>query len=128
MVPAGNWLPGVPKNNAYAALRWGENLGWQAGVNTQYVSNVKTNDLNTVAAPAYTIFGADTGYGVELPHYRINGFLRINNLLNRHYVGSVIVDDSNRSLLRAGSGLRCAGRSERHLQITVPQQGLRGEK
>jgi iron complex outermembrane recepter protein len=103
-VPAGNRLPGVPKNNAYASVRWGEDLGLHASVNVQYVGDIPTNDLNTVAAPAYTLVGADTGYGAELQHFRVNGFLRINNLLNRHYVGSVIVDDSNSRYFEPGSG------------------------
>jgi iron complex outermembrane receptor protein len=104
LVSAGNRLPGVPKSDAYATLRWGEDLGLHASINAQYVGDVPTNDLNTVAAPSYTIFGADTGYGVELTHYRVNGFLRVNNLLNRHYVGSVIVDDSNSRYFEPGSG------------------------
>ncbi len=103
-IAAGNRLPGVPKNDAYAALRWGEDLGLHAGANAQYVSAVATNDLNSVFTPAYTIFGADAGYGVELQHYRVNGFFRVNNLLNRHYVGSVIVDDSNGRYFEPGSG------------------------
>src|SRR3569833_747132 len=103
LVSAGNRLPGVPKNNAYATVRWGEDLGLHASMNVQYVSDVPTNDLNTVAAPAYTIVGADTGYGVDLTHYRVSGFLRINNLLYRHYVGSVIVDDNNSRYFEPGS-------------------------
>jgi iron complex outermembrane receptor protein len=104
LVPVGNRLPGVPKNNAFATLRWGEDLGLHASVNAQYVSDVPTNDLNSVAAPSYTIFGADAGYGIDLQHYRLNGFARINNLFNRHYVGSVIVDDSNSRYFEPGSG------------------------
>jgi iron complex outermembrane receptor protein len=103
-ISAGNRLPGVPKHNASAVLRWGEDLGFHASGNAQYVSNVPVNDLNSVAAPAYTIFGADAGYGVDLKHSRIQGFLRINNLLNRHYVGSVIVDDGNSRYFEPGSG------------------------
>jgi iron complex outermembrane recepter protein len=109
LVSAGNRLPGVPKNDAYATLRWGEDLGLHASVNVQYVSGVPTNDLNTVAAPAYTIAGADTGYGIDLSHYRVSGFLRINNFLNRHYVGSVIVDDSNSRYFEPGSGFALLG-------------------
>ena len=104
LVSAGNRLPGVPKSNAYAALRWGEDLGLHANVNAQYASDVATNDLNTVLAPSYTLFGADAGYGFDTRHYRVNGFLRINNLLNRHYVGSVIVDDSNSRYFEPGPG------------------------
>jgi iron complex outermembrane recepter protein len=104
LVAAGNRLPGVPRNDVYAAVRWGEDLGLHASVNAQYLSDVETNDLNTVAAPAYSIFGADAGYGAELQHYRVNGFLRINNLFNRHYVGSVIVDDGNGRYFEPGAG------------------------
>jgi iron complex outermembrane receptor protein len=104
LVPAENRLPGVPKHNAYASVRWGDDLGLHASANVQYVSDVPTNDLNSSAAPAYTIFGADAGYGVELRHYGVSGFARINNLLNRHYVGSVIVDDSNGRYFEPGSG------------------------
>ena len=104
LVSAGNRLPGVPKSDAFAALRWGEDLGLHAAVNAQYAGNVATNDLNTVLAPSYTIFGADAGYGFETRRSRVNTFLRINNLLNRHYVGSVIVDDSNSRYFEPGPG------------------------
>ena len=104
LVSAGNRLPGVPKNDAFAALRWGEDVGLHAAVNAQYASNVATNDLNTVLAPSYTLFGADAGYGFETQRDRVSGFLRINNLLNRHYVGSVIVDDSNSRYFEPGPG------------------------
>jgi iron complex outermembrane recepter protein len=109
LVTAGNRLPGVPKNNAYATVRWGEDLGLHASVTVQYVSDVPTNDLNTVAAPAYTVLGVDTGYGIDLSHYRVSGFLRVNNLLNRRYVGSVIVDDSNSRYFEPGPGFALLG-------------------
>jgi len=104
IIAAGNRLPGVPKHNAYATLRWGAELGFHAAANAQYVSDVPVNDLNTVAAPSYAVFGADAGYGMELKHSRLSGFLRINNLLDRHYVGSVIVDDGNGRYFEPGAG------------------------
>jgi iron complex outermembrane receptor protein len=104
LIPAGNRLPGVPKHDAYATVRWGEQLGLHASVSAQYLSNVMANDQNTFAAPSYTVVGADAGYGVELHHYQVNGFLRVNNLLDRHYIGSVIVDDSNTRYFEPGPG------------------------
>ncbi len=104
-VSAGNRLPGVPRSDAFATVRWGGAVGWHAGVNGQYLSDVAVNDLNSVFAPAYAVVGADAGYGVELRHARANVFVRINNLFSRRYVGSVIVDDGNSRYFEPGPGL-----------------------
>ena len=104
LVPVSNRLPGVPKNNAYVNLRWGDEMGWHVGANGQYVSNVTVNDQNSVFTPSYTIFGADAGYGMELRTYRINTFVRVNNAFNKRYVGSVIVSDGNGRFFEPGPG------------------------
>jgi iron complex outermembrane receptor protein len=109
LVGAGNRLPGVPKNNVYAQLRWGEDLGFHASASAQYVSNVAVNDVNSVYAPAYAVAGLDGGYGVELNRFKVNAFLRINNLLNRRYVGSVIVDDGNSRYFEPAPGFNILG-------------------
>ena len=103
-VAAGNRLPGVPKHNVYASLHWGEDLGWHASASAQYITDVAVNDVNTAFAPAYALAGLDGGYGVELNQFNVNAFLRINNLLNRRYVGSVIVDDGNGRYFEPGPG------------------------
>jgi iron complex outermembrane recepter protein len=109
LVNAGNRLPGVPKHNAYAALHWGEELGWHASVSGQYISDVAVNDVNRVFAPAYALMGLDGGYGIELNRVNASAFLRINNLLNRRYVGSVIVDDGNSRYFEPGPGFNFLG-------------------
>ncbi|MBS0420139.1 MAG: TonB-dependent receptor [Proteobacteria bacterium] len=109
LVTAGNRLPGVPKNNVYAQLRWGAETGWHASASAQYVSNVAVNDVNSVYAPAYAVAGLDGGYGIELRQFRFNAFLRLNNLLNRRYVGSVIVDDGNSRYFEPGPGFNVLG-------------------
>ena len=108
-VAAGNRLPGVPKHNAYAGLRWGGDVGWHAGVNGQYVSDVAVDDLNDAFAPAYALMGLDGGYAVELSRYKMSAFLRINNLLNRHYVGSIIVNDGNGRYFEPGAAFNILG-------------------
>ena len=109
LVPAGSRLPGVPKNNAYATLRWGEEYGWHASVSGQYVTSVAVNDVNSVFAPAYALMGLDGGYGIDSNQLKFNLFLRINNLLNRRYVGSVIVDDGNSRYFEPGAGFNILG-------------------
>ncbi len=109
LVAAGSRLPGVPKNNVYATAHWGGDLGWRASANAQYVSSVAVNDVNSVFAPAYSMFGVDAGYAVELRSFRVSTFVRINNMLNRRYVGSVIVDDANSRYFESGPGFNILG-------------------
>jgi iron complex outermembrane receptor protein len=109
LVAVGNRLPGVPRHNAYASLRWGADVGWHASVSGQYVSDVAVDDLNDVFAPAYALMGLDGGYAVELSRFKMSSFLRINNLLNRRYVGSIIVDDSNGRYFEPGPGFNLLG-------------------
>jgi iron complex outermembrane recepter protein len=95
LVASGNRLPGVPAHDAYAALHWGRELGWRASVSGQYVSRIAVNDANTAFAAAYPVFDASGGYAAQLGSRRLSAFLRLNNLLDRRYAGSVIVDDAN---------------------------------
>jgi iron complex outermembrane receptor protein len=106
---SGNRLPGVPKHNVYTSLRWGRDAGWHANLSGQYVTNVAVNDANSVFAPAYALVGLDGGYGIELSSFKVNAFLRINNLLNRHYVGSIIVNDGNSRYFEPGPGFNVLG-------------------
>jgi iron complex outermembrane receptor protein len=53
--------------------------------------------------------GLDGGYAVELSRYKMSAFLRINNLLNRHYVGSIIVNDGNGRYFEPGAGFNILG-------------------
>jgi len=103
-VTAGNRLPGVPKNDASLGVRWGGELGWHAGINAQYVTDVAVNDVNSVFAPSYALLGVLGGYGLQVRGLQIATFLRVNNMLNRHYVGSVIVDDGNSRYFEPGPG------------------------
>jgi iron complex outermembrane receptor protein len=104
-VQPGNRLPGVAKNDAFAALRFGDELGWHYTAEAQYLSAVAVNDLNSVFAPGYAVFGASAGYAASFARGDWKLFARINNLLDRHYVGSVIVDDSNGRYFESAAGL-----------------------
>jgi iron complex outermembrane recepter protein len=108
-VAVGSRLPGVPKNNAYVSVRWGGQLGWRASANAQYVSSVAVNDVNSVLAPSYALFGVDGGYAFELKDFRLSAFVRLNNLANRRYIGSVIVDDGNSRYFEPGAGFNVLG-------------------
>lgn len=116
-VSAGSKLPGVAENNLFAELVWKHpGSGFHAGVEGIARSKVYVEDTNTrQAAPGYAIanlrFGVDRQYGA----LKLGTFLRLNNLFDRQYVGSVIVGDSNLRFYEAAPGFNwLAGISARY--------------
>lgn len=103
-IAAGNRLPGVAASNLYAALCWGDEAGWRAALEAQAVGAVPVNDANRESAPAYGLLGFSGGYTWPLPHWRLRGFGRIDNLGDNHYIGSVIVNDGNGRYYEPGPG------------------------
>ena len=98
VVPEGAKLPGVPSKQAYAELAWvpGKWSGLDTAVEVQYVDKLYVNELNTDAAPSYAVANARLGFsGPWGAAATWQAFVRVNNLFDRRYAGSVIVGDSN---------------------------------
>lgn len=94
-VAAGSRIPGVPKQEFFAGLRYGRDLGWNASLAANAASNVAVNDQNTQYAPGYAVLDASIGYVFDLTDAKVSTFLRVDNLFDHSYVGSVIVNESN---------------------------------
>jgi iron complex outermembrane receptor protein len=93
---AGNRLPGVPLDQAYGELTWADPAGgFSAGLEEQVRGKVYVNDLDTDAAPAYAITNLRLGYAHEFGATQLQEFLRFDNLFDRRYAGTVIVNDTN---------------------------------
>jgi iron complex outermembrane receptor protein len=93
---AGNRLPGVPKEQFYAESAWRH---WPSGLRVAlellHRSRVPVNDLNSEFAASYTVANAIIGFEQRGERWRLNEFLRIDNLGDKAYIGSVIVNDGN---------------------------------
>ncbi|MDC8787165.1 TonB-dependent receptor [Roseateles koreensis] len=94
-VAAGNKMPGIAKHALFAALNWAPPQGWRAGVEARALSRIYVNDLNTDAAAGYTTLAANAGYVLALGAWDLNAMVRVDNLLDQRYVGSVIVNEGN---------------------------------
>ena len=105
LIPAGNRLPGVPRNSAYAKVTWGGRRGWHASLSGQYLSSVPANEANSVHAGSYSLFDASGGYRTAFGAQRLEVFLRVNNLLNRRYVAAVIVNQSSGAYFEPAPGI-----------------------
>ena len=53
------------------------------------------NDLNTDSAPAWTTVALHAGWRSRLGRWTLDAAARVDNLLNRRYAGSVIVNEGN---------------------------------
>ncbi|KJV33307.1 TonB-dependent receptor family protein [Luteibacter yeojuensis] len=94
-VAAGTRIPGVPRAMGYAALKYGAETGVQAGIDMNAMGATTANDLGTATAPGYALFGLSGGYVFDNGPWRINTFARVDNVADRHVIGSVIVNDGN---------------------------------
>lgn len=94
-IPAGNSIPGIAKNQAYASLAWQPSHGLYGGVDVQYMDKVYVNDTNSDVAPSYSVTSANVGYAWVMGDWKVNSFARVDNLFDKNYAGSVIVNDGN---------------------------------
>jgi iron complex outermembrane recepter protein len=94
-VAAGNRIPGIASQVAFAALTWAPQQGWRAGVEGRYVGKIYVNDLNTSATAGYFAAAVHTGYRLQLQNWELSAFARIDNLFDRQYFGSAIINESN---------------------------------
>ncbi|WP_424692606.1 TonB-dependent receptor PqqU [Erwinia sp.] len=93
--PSGNRLPGVAKNMGYASLAWAPEQGWHAGADVRYMGSIQADDENDAKAPSYTVVGLSSGYKFGWDKWSLDLFSRVDNLFDKAYVGSVIVNEGN---------------------------------
>jgi iron complex outermembrane receptor protein len=95
-VPSGNRIPGVARAHAYAELAWRRaRNGWSAALDARHSRAVAVNDVNSDAAPDFTVAGAYVRYERPASWGRIATFVRGDNLFDEDYAGSVIVNEAN---------------------------------
>ncbi|RUT40995.1 TonB-dependent receptor [Pseudomonas sp. PAMC 29040] len=104
-VDKGNYLPGVPQTTLFAEVNWKPADWVSTAIEGMYRSKVYVEDTNTEkAAPAYSVFNWRAKFEQKVEHWTFHQTLRLDNLLDRQYVGSVIVADGNRRFYEAAPG------------------------
>ncbi len=100
-VPAGSRIPGVPRHQGTLGVRWSPGP-WQAAVEFEARSKMVVNDLATTTAPGFGVWHAEIGRNWQLSDSTLRGFARVENLLDKTYVGSVIVNEGNGRFFESG--------------------------
>ena len=94
-VDTGTRIPATAARTAWAELRWkpGDGLEWFVAGNA--VSGLPADDANLAWAPGYASFDLGAEHSWRRGKLEVRGFARIDNLFDRHAIGSVIVNDGN---------------------------------
>ena len=104
-IDKGNYLPGVPQTTLFAEVNWKPTDWVSTAIEGMYRSKVYVEDTNTAkAAPAYSVFNWRAKFEQKVEHWTFHQTLRLDNLLDRQYVGSVIVADGNSRYYEAAPG------------------------
>lgn len=91
---AGKRLPGAPASTLYTELGWHEpRSGFFTRLHARAQTRMYVDDANSGAAPGYVTTGWAGGFVQHPGGWRIEEFLRVDNLLDRHYIGAVVVGD-----------------------------------
>lgn len=103
-VAAGNRIPGLPPNDLFTGLQWQPAPGWQWTFTEAYVTAFFADDANRHYAGAYNLLGTVIDHEIVLGSGDLHAFLRLDNLLDRTYAGSVIVNNTSAQYFEAGPG------------------------
>ncbi len=104
LIPAGSRMPGIARGTLFASLGWMPAAGWRGGIEVRHLSSVFVNDSNSDAAAAYTVAAANVAYVLKVRRWDLSGFVRVDNLSDRRYAGSVIVNDGNSRFFEPAPG------------------------
>lgn len=96
IVDAGNTIPGTYRTQLYGEIAWKyAPLGFSTAFEGRHNSRAYVDDTNTDAAPSYTIFNVRAGFEQKLASWSFSEFLRVENVFDKNYIGSVRVNDGN---------------------------------
>ena len=103
-VASGNTIPGTYNQQFYGQISWKyPDLGFRSSLEGIINSRVYATDTNKAYAPGYSILNLRAGFTQKLNNWELSEYALIGNLLDRDYISSVRVNDSNGAYYEAGT-------------------------
>jgi iron complex outermembrane receptor protein len=93
-VPAGNRLPGVPAETLFIRADY-RTRGLDFGAEWRAQSRLPVDDRNTDFAAGWGVVNLSVQQSLSLGSWSLRTFFRVDNILDKRYIGSVIVNESN---------------------------------
>jgi iron complex outermembrane receptor protein len=105
VIPEGNRLPAVPANSLYAGLSWRyAPAGFSITAETIGRAEIYADDRNSDAAAGYWAENVRFGFEQDAGHWHVTEYASVNDLTDRRYVGSVIVNETNSRFFEPAPG------------------------
>lgn len=105
LIATGNNIPGTYKTQLYGEVAWKYTpLGFSTAFEGRHNSKVYVNDINADTAPSYTIFNVRAGFEQNLSNWHFSEYLRVENMFDKDYIGSVRVGDTNQRFFETATG------------------------
>jgi iron complex outermembrane receptor protein len=103
-VAAGSRLAGTSPRRLWGELAWRLSPEWTWTVDMLHSGPVAVNDRNTDSAAGYTVWGSSLRWSRQWQRWSAQAFVRLDNLTDRRYAGSVIVNEGNQRYFEPGAG------------------------
>ena len=102
----GHRIPGIPRQQLFAQIDWRPAWAQDAvlGLEARHTGRVPVNDANSDFARAATVLALTARHDFTRGAWRVQPFVRIDNLGNRRYAGSVIVNEGNGRFFEPAAG------------------------
>ena len=94
-ISSGNQIAGTPRTTLYGELAWKHPAsGFSTAIEARYSDKVYVDDQNSDAAASYTLVNWRGGFEQHLGGVHFSEFLRIENVMDKNYVGGVLVNST----------------------------------
>jgi iron complex outermembrane receptor protein len=103
-VPAGNRIAGTSKGSVFAEAAWRTPGFGELALEVRQQGNIVVNDRNSEAAAGVTLAGLRWQYRLAVgAGWQAELLVRVDNLGDKRYAGSVIVNDANGRFYETGA-------------------------
>lgn len=104
-IQSGNRIPGTYKTQLYGEIAWKyAPLGFSTAFEGRHNSKVYVDDANSDTAPSYTVFNLRAGFTQNLEKWNFSEYIRVENMFDKDYIGSVRINDGNLRYFEPAAG------------------------
>ena len=104
-VSSGNVIPGTYHTQIYGEIAWKHDpSGFRTAFEARHNSKAYVDDINSESTRSYTIFNIRAGLEQQISQWRFSEFVRVENIFDKDYIGSVRVNDNNGRFYEPAAG------------------------